>query len=63
MTIEEATKILQAYPSCKNLESGSLKNAAYHVVVNGDFIPLYISSAETYISLAIAALGLSVLFR
>ncbi len=59
MAIKDTIEILKKIEQCKS----DLEMAAYHVEVNKDVFPLYMSSIETIISLSIAALILSVSFR
>lgn len=63
MNIHERIALIKNHPGCKFANEQDLTDFAYHTLVNSDFMELYVSSTETYISLAIAALGLSVAFK
>ncbi|WP_044418311.1 hypothetical protein [Halarcobacter anaerophilus] len=63
MTLQERIELLQSYSQCNSLNNKELSNYAYHTLINQEFMPLYTSSTEVFITLAITLLGLSVAFR
>jgi uncharacterized membrane protein len=60
---EETIALLKGFAACRALTPEQLAEFVYHVQVNRDFMSLFVSSAGTFISLAIGAIGLSVAFR
>jgi hypothetical protein len=63
MSIEDRVSTLRAYEGCASLSDEKLRWFAYHTEVNGEFMGMYTSSMGTFISLSLAALGLSIAFR
>lgn len=63
MSVDSIVTVLVQYGTCKSLSPESLAYYAYHVAVNKDFMHLYTSSVATFISLSIAAIGVSAGFR
>ncbi|MDA0385806.1 hypothetical protein [Vibrio owensii] len=63
MSISDRVEVLKSHWKCSSKSEQELLEYSYHTLVNQDFMPLYVSSTETFITLAITAIGLSVAFR
>ena len=63
MSIQQQVDILRSHPACGFASESQLTEFAYHTMINSDFMEFYISSSETYISLALTAIGLSIAFK
>lgn len=61
MDLSKTVELLQARALCSSVTD--VKTFAFHVEVNKDILPLYISNVELFISLSIAAIVLSVAYR